>query len=67
MALANQRLHIAIEEGEEQRANMRAVHVRIGHDDNLAIAGLIQIKIIANTAAKGGNHIANFFAAQNFI
>ena len=46
---------------------MRTVDVGIGHDDNFAITCLVQIKVIADTAAEGCNHIANFFTAQHLI
>ena len=46
---------------------MRTVDVGICHDDNLAITCLVQIEVIADTAAKGSNHIADFFTAQHLI
>ena len=36
--------HIAEEQGEQQRANMRAIDVSIGHQNNLAVAGGIKIE-----------------------
>ena len=46
---------------------MRTVDVGICHNNNLAITCLLQIKVIADTAAESGNHIANFFTAQHLI
>jgi len=37
MASVHQFRHLPVEEGEEQGANMRTVHVRVGHDDNAVI------------------------------
>ena len=67
MAFFNQRLHITVEEGQQQRTDMRTVDVGICHNNNLAITCLVQIKVIADTAAESGNHIANFFTAQHLI
>ncbi len=38
MAGLDDRQHLPVEEGEQQRADMRAVHVRVRHDDDLVIA-----------------------------
>ena len=67
MAFLNQRLHITVEEGQQQRTNMRTVDVGICHDDNLAITCLVQIEVIADTTAECSNHIADFFTAQHLI
>jgi len=32
--------HLPVEEGEEQGANMRTVHVRVGHDDYAVITAI---------------------------
>ena len=37
-ALLHQLRHLAEEEGQQQRADVRAVDVRIGHDDDLVVA-----------------------------
>ena len=36
--VVDQRLHVAEEEGQQQRADVAAVHVGVGHDDDLAVA-----------------------------
>lgn len=46
---------------------MRTVDVGICHNNNLAITCLLQIEVIADTTAEGGNHIADFFTAQHLI
>ena len=35
---AHQLRHLPVEERQEQGANVRAVHVRVGHDDDVAVA-----------------------------
>jgi hypothetical protein len=34
--------HLPEEEGQQQRADMGAVHVGIGHDDDLVVAQLVR-------------------------
>ena len=40
MAAVDQFRHLAEEEGEQQRADVRAVHVGVGHDDDAVVAQL---------------------------
>ena len=35
---------------------MRAIHIRIGHDDDLVVTQLGNIEIIVNSGTKGGDH-----------
>ena len=37
---ADQVVHLPVEEGQQQRADVRAVDVGIGHDDHFAVAAL---------------------------
>ena len=43
------------EEGEKENADMRAVYVRIGHDNDLAVAELIYIEVLTDSAAESLN------------
>ena len=68
VASLNEFLHVAEEEREQQRANVRAVHVGVGHQDDLAVAQLRNIEIFfANARAQRGNHGANFFMAKHLV
>ncbi len=40
------------EEGQQQSADVGTVHIGIGHDDDLAIAQLGDVKFIADAAAQ---------------
>ncbi len=60
--------HMAEEEGEQQRANVRAVDVGIGHEDDLAVANLGRVEVVfADAAAERGDHGADFFVAQHLV
>jgi hypothetical protein len=48
--------HLAIEEGEQQRADVRAVDIRIGHDDDAVVAQLVGVVLLlADTAPERGD------------
>ncbi len=57
----NQLRHLAVEEGQQQSTNVRAVDVRIGHDDDVVITQFIWVVLIAaNTTAKSGDQRRDF-------
>ena len=61
MATLNEQRDLAIEEGQQQRADVRSVHVRVGHDDDAVIAQLVDVEFIGPyAAAQGGNQGADF-------
>src|SRR5690606_7591184 len=38
--------HVAEEEGEEERADVGAVHVRVGHDDDLVVPRVLDVELV---------------------
>ncbi len=67
-ALLDQRLHVAEEESQQQRANVRAVHVGVGHDNDFAVTNFARVKIFAADAgAECGDNSADFLIGKNFI
>ena len=46
-AARNQLLHVAEEKSQQQRANVGAVHIGVGHDDDLAVAQLGDLEIFS--------------------
>ena len=67
VALRHELVHLAVEEGEQQRANVRAVDVGVGHDDDPAVATLAEVLILADADADGGDHAADFFVGEDFV
>ena len=60
--------HMAIEECQKQRADMGAVDVGIGHDDDFMVAELLKIEIVhADPAAKSRDHRADFCVLQDLF
>ena len=60
--------HVAEEEGEQQGADVRAVDVGVGHEDDFAVADLGGVEVVlADAAAQRGNHGADFLVAQHLV
>ena len=52
VAVLDQRPHIPEEEGQQQRADMSAVHIGIGHDDDLVIPKLFNVEFVPDARAQ---------------
>ena len=62
----NQLWHLAEKERQQQGTDVRTVDIRVGHDDDLVIAQLVDVELVtANTCAQRHNKVANFLAAQH--
>ena len=60
--------HLTIEEGQQQGTNVRAVDVRIGHDDDAVIAQFVRVVLIAaDAAAQSGDQRGHFLGREHFI
>ena len=60
--------HVAEEEREQQRADVAAVHVRVGHQNDFVVAQLGGIEIVlADAGAERGDDGANFLVAQHLV
>ncbi len=65
---SNQVRHVAVKERQQQRTDMRPVNVRVGHDDNLVVAQLVQAKILtANPRPQRLNQGADFLVLQHAV
>ena len=67
VAALHQLEHLPVEEREEQRADVRAVDVGIGHDDDLVVAALGEVLVFADAGADGGDHAADFVVGEDFV
>ena len=67
MAVLDQRTHEAEEERQKQGADMAAVDIGIGHEDDLAVAQLCEIEIVAEARAEGGDHRGEFVVAVDAV
>ncbi len=68
MAALNDFRHLSIEEGQQQRTDVRTVDVGIGHDDDAVITQLVRVVLIAaNAAAQRGDQRGNFLRSEHLI
>jgi hypothetical protein len=58
--------HLAEEEREQKRADMRAVHVGVGHDDDLVVAQLADVELVPpDPGAERGDERADLLATEH--
>ena len=67
IAVFDERPHIPEEEREQKRPDVRAVHIGIGHDDDLVIAELIDVELIANARAERNDQRIELVVAVDLI
>ena len=68
VAAVDQLAHLAIEERQQQRADVRAVDVRVGHDDDLVIARLVDVEFIrADAGAERHDQRADLLGRQHLV
>ena len=60
--------HVTEEKRQQQRADVRAVHVGVGHDDDPVVADLLDVEILpANAGAERGDQRLQLLAAQHAV
>ncbi len=68
LAARDQLVHVTEEEGQQQGADVRTVHVRVRHDDDLVVAQLGDVEIVlADTGAERGDQAADFLVPQHLV
>ena len=67
MAFVDQGGHVAEEEGQQQRADVAAVHIGIRHDDDAPVTQASQVEVIADAGAEGRDERLDFVVAQDLI
>ena len=60
--------HLTIEEGQQQRTNVRAVDVRIGHDDDAVVTQFVRVVLVTtDTTTKRGDQRRHFLGREHLI
>ena len=71
MSLIDKLRHKTVKQGQKQSRDMSTIHIRIGHDHDLVITKLRDIKIISvafgKTAAKGIDHSLDLCVGQHLV
>ena len=60
MAVLDQLRHLAIEERHQQRGDVRAVDIGVGHDDDALVAQLVVVVVSAGAAAQRLDQVLHF-------
>src|SRR6185436_11500015 len=59
---------LPVEERQEQRPDVRAVHIRVGHDDDPVVAELLDVEVLdPDAAAERGDHRLDLVAAEHLV
>ena len=68
MAPVDELPHLSEKERQVQCADVRPIHVSVGHDDDAVIPEFLRIKFVfANTTAEGRHQIADLSGAQHLV
>src|SRR5688572_4601569 len=68
VAAVDQLRHLAVEEREQQRPDVRTVHVGVGHDDDAVVAQARDVEVLdADAAAERGDHRLDLVAAEHLV
>ena len=64
----DERRHLPIEERQQERPDVRAVHVGVGHDDDAVIPELLDVEVFdADAAPERGDHRLDLVAAEHLV
>ena len=68
VAALDQVEHLPVEKGQQQRADVRAVDVGVGHDDDAVVAQLVDVVfILAEAGAERGDQRDDFLRADQLV
>ena len=68
VARLDQQPHLPVEERQQQRADVRAVDVRVGHDDDAVVAQLREVEVLdADAASERRDHRLDLVAAEHLV
>src|SRR6266487_427278 len=67
MAIADQLRHVTEEEGQQQRANVRAIYIGVAHDDDTTVAQFRHVEVFINANTDGGNDILDLLIFEDLV
>ena len=59
--------HLAVEEREHQGADVGAVDIGVGHDDDLVVARLLDVELLADAGSDGGDQRADLLVREHLV
>src|SRR6478735_5796894 len=63
----DERAHEAEEQRQQQRADVHAVDVGVGHQHDLVIAGLLDVEVLADAGAEGGDERLDLVVGEDLV
>ena len=67
MPRGHELVHLPVEKRQQQRANVRAVNVGVGHDNDLVIPAFAQIGLVANPGANRRDDAAHLLVGEDLV
>ncbi len=67
VAAAHDLGQLAVEEREQQRADVRTVDIGVGHDDDLVVPELREIELLADAGARRGDERLDLLVAEHLV
>ena len=70
VAAGDELRHLPVEEGQQQRADVASVHVRVGHEDDPVVAGLVRLVVLADLAdprSQGGDQGHDLLGGEHLL
>src|SRR6056297_159805 len=62
-------MHIAVEESEQKRSDVRSIHISIRHNNDFMIPEVFKFEflLMPNAGSKGSNHRLDFLVLENLV
>ena len=59
--------HLAEQQRQHERPDVRAVHVGVGHDDDLVVARVLDVELVAHAGAERGDERLDLVVLQDLV
>ena len=59
--------HLAVEEGEEEGPDVAAIDVGVGHDDDLVVAGLVDVELVSDPTSDRCDQRLDLLAREHLV
>src|SRR5579859_8085570 len=67
VALLDDLREVAVEEGKQQRADVAAVDVGVGHGHDAVVAHLLDVEVVADARAHRGDEVADLVRGEDLV
>src|SRR6266540_1834274 len=67
VAALDQLRHLPVQERQDQRTDVRTVHVGVGHDDHAVVSELRDVELVAEAGAQRRDHRLDLVVRENLV